>query len=346
MDNIRPDYKILANNQDITATIRAHFVDMRFTDEAGMNSDVLEIRLSDEDPLNPVRKPPKGAELELFLGYDGAAQRMGMFIADEFEMGGWPSEMVIRARAAVYDKTPKGKANLQSQKTRSWPKGTKLGAMVAKIAKEHGMESSVAATLKNISLPHVDQSDESDLNLLVRMAKKYDAVVKPADGKLLLAKRGASKTVGGGEMPTITLTPEDLTTWRQTETARDSAGTVVAYYHATKQAKRHEVKVGTGEPVRRLRNYFPDQDMALAAAKAELSKRQRGAVTFSFTMPGRTDLAAEARLVLVGFHPDVLPAWVIKRVEHALDIGGYKCSGEAEQPDATETPHSEDVPET
>lgn len=338
-----PDYRLLANSEDITAIIRDRFVSLRFTDEAGMDSDMLEITLTDHDPMVPIQIPPSGAELELFLGYDGASQRMGLFVFDELELAGDPGEMVIRARAAPYDKSKGGKSDLQSQKTRSWKAGTKLADMVAKIAKEHGMQPAVAKSLQSIKLPHIDQADESDMNLLVRIAKKYDAVVKPAGGKLVVAKRGESKTVSGQELPTITLTPNDRTSWRMVQSKRESAGMVVAYYHAVKQAKRHEVKVGKGEPVRRLRQYYPTQEMALAAARAELSKRERGKVTISITLPGRTDLAAEAKLVLAGWRPGIPTDWIITRVEHSLDEGGYSSTLEAEQPDKDADKSVQDV---
>jgi phage protein D len=340
---LRPDYRLLANSSDITDTIRDRLVSLRYTDEAGMESDVLEIVLADHDPAQPIQMPPTGAELELFLGYDGAAERIGLFVCDEIELAGWPGEMTIRARAAPFDFSKNGKSNLQTQKTRSWPKGTTLGAMVKKIAKEHGMEAAVAAKLASISLPHIDQADESDLHFLARAAKKYDAIVKPAAGKLILAKTGEAKTVTGQALPTVTLTPPEVSRWRVVQSKRETAGLVVAYWHAMKSAKRNEVKVGSGEPVRRLKMYYPTKEMALAAARSELDRRERGRITVSVTLPGRTDLVAEGRVVLSGFRDGVDGEWSITRAEHGMDGSGYVTTIEAEQPNAGETPDVEQV---
>ncbi len=331
---LTPTFRIAANQSDITAVIADRFISLTLTDETGITSDVLEVTLSDHDPAVPIQKPPKGAELELWLGYDGTSERMGLYVCDEIEYSGWPGEMIIRARGAVFDKTPKGKANLQSQKTRSWPADTTLGAMVKKIASEHGMEAAVSSSLSSIKLPHTDQSDESDLNLLLRLGKKYDAIVKPADGKLVLAKRGESKSVSGKSLASIAVTPaSDITKFRVVESAKESSGTVVAYYHATKQAKRHEVKVGSGEPTKRLKMYFPTKEQALAAAQAEAAKRDRQKSTLSLTMPGRTDMAAECPLTTAGFRDGVDGSWIITRVTHNLTkSGGYTCDVEAETP--------------
>lgn len=342
ISGIQPTWSITADQVDITAAIASRFISLTLTDAVGMESDMLEITLADNNPLAPIAIPPTGAELQLSLGYDGMNLPMGLFVCDEVELAGWPGEMVIRARAATYDKSKGGKSDLQTQKTRSWPKGTKLGDMVAKIAKEHGMEPAVAASLKFIVLPHTDQADESDINLLLRLAKKYDAVVKPANGKLVLAKRGESKSVSGETLASVALVPTDCTAWRMVLAKRETAGMVVAYWHAVKQAKRNEVKVGKGEPVRRLKQYYPTQEMALAAARAELSKRERGEQTVALTCTGSPLIAAECPLTLAAFRPGVDGEWLISRVTHRLDAsGGYVCDLEAEKPNKEEQPEVE-----
>lgn len=329
----RPAFRVTANGADITALVASKYTSLRITDEAGFQSDTLEITLADNDPASPVRKPPKGAELEVWLGYDGAATRMGLYVADEVELSGWPGQLVIRARAAPMEKSKDGKTDLQTQKTRDWPKGTKLSAMVGAIAKEHKLESAVAKSLQGIVLPHFDQTEESDISFLIRVAKRYDAVVKPGGGKLALVKRGESKTASGDDMPTVVLLPEHCTKWSENESARDDDGTVVAFYHDRGAAKRVKVEVGSGDPVRRLRNNYPDKASAEKAAQAELDKRERRKNKFSCTMPGDPQLAAEGKLQLVGFHPDVATDWLIARVTHDVTPGaGYTCDVEAEKP--------------
>lgn len=340
---LTPEYRLLANQADITNTIRRRLVSLRYTDEAGLDSDMLEIVLTDHEPERPIDIPPTGAELELFLGYDGAAERIGLFVADEVELAGWPGQMTIRARAAPFDTSKAGKTSLQTQKTRSWDAGKTIGDVVKTIAAEHGLEPAVADLLASIALPHLAQTDESDINFLSRVARRYDAVIKPAGGKLVLAKVGTSKTVTGQSMPTVTLAPGDVTSWRMSVSKREKSGTVVACWHDTQAAKRHEVQVGTGDPVTRLKMYYPNQDLARSAAQAEIQKRERGTVSVSVTLPGRTDLVAEGRLVLRGFRPGVNGEWSIKRTEHTLSGGGYVTSVEAETPNSGGTQPVEDV---
>lgn len=329
--NVRPAWRLLANRADITTTVAERLISLRFTDEAGLESDMLEISLADHDPDKPIQVPAAGAELELSLGYEDALTRIGLFVVDEIEMSGPPGVMTIRARATPFEGSRGGMSQLQTQKRRAWPKGTKLADMARKMAAEHGLIPAIGASLEDIRLPHLDQLDESDLNFLVRIARRYDALVKPAGGRLVLAKRGETKTVSGQTIAPVILEPGEVSSWRVSITRREQSGMVVAYWHATRQARRHEVKVGEGEPVTRLKRYYPTEDMARAAARAELDRRARRQATVSITMPGRIEVMAEGRLVLAGFREGVDGQWVINRVEQSLDGSGLSTSIEAER---------------
>ena len=331
---MRPVCRIFANGADLAHILATRLQSVSVTDAAGLEADTLELVLADHDDQAPLQLPPTGAELEVWLGYeDTGTQRMGLFVVDELEADGFPERLTIRARAAPYEGSRGGKVHLQTQKTRAWPKGTKLGDMVAKIAKEHGLQPAVSASLRGLALPQFDQVDESDLALLVRVAQRYDGVVKPGGGKLAVAKRGESKTASGLDLPTVTVRKQDCTRWAMNVSTRDSEGTVIAFYHNRGAAKREHVAVGQGDPVRRLRNNYPDKDSAQRAADAELDKRGRRKNKLSLAMPGNTDLTAEAKLQVVGFRPYVPPLWVVTQVVHRYDPGaGYSCEVEAEKP--------------
>lgn len=86
----------------------------------------------------------------------------------------------MRGRVAPCESSTSGRVDIQSQKSRSWKAGTTIGDMVRRIAGEHRLQQKVSASLAAIALPHIDQSAESDMNLLHRLAKRYDVVAKPA----------------------------------------------------------------------------------------------------------------------------------------------------------------------
>lgn len=331
----QPAFRLVANDSDITAIILARFVSLQSVDESGENSDSLEIVLADNDPSAPITLPPTGAELAFSLGYGGNLMDKGIFVCDEVRVSGFPETLTICAKAAPWEQTPKGKVDFQSHKTRAWKAGVTIGAMVQKIAQEHGMAPIVAPELASVALPHIDQSEESDMNMLLRIAKKYDAIAKPAGGKLIFTKRGNATTVSGTPLPKITVDKSDCGAYEMTRSTRESAGTVVAYWHAKRAAKRHEITAGEGEPVKRLKQYFPTAAMALAAARAELARRARGEFKLSINFVGRPDVTAESILVLTGFRAEANGEWLVTRVQHALNkSGAYRCIVDCERPNS------------
>ena len=108
----KPDFRIVADCHDITSIIRSRLVSLSLTDEAGLQSDTLELVLADHDPSRRIVLPPTGAELEVWLGYAGALCRMGLFVVDELELSGPPGRLVIKAKAAVQTTTATGKSSL------------------------------------------------------------------------------------------------------------------------------------------------------------------------------------------------------------------------------------------
>lgn len=331
---MRPQYSITANAADITAAIEARLISLRLTDASGMDSDTLEIRLSDTDAA-PIALPATGAELAVALGYDGALRPMGIFVVDEIEMTGWPSELTIKAKAAPQDKTPAGKKSLRSQKTRRWKEGTTLGEVVKTIGGDHGLAPKVSASLASKKLPDTHQTDESDIHFLVRLARRFDATVKPANGSLLVVKTGEGMSATGAPLPTVAIGPTDALNYRASLQTREVAKRCIAYWHDVKGAKRKEETAGSGEPEIRLKGHYKTADDAKEAASTELRKRQRGKGSVSVTMPGRPDLFAEATMLLAGFRPGVDGAWLIKSVEHSIDpSSGYTTTVQGETPNS------------
>ena len=320
---LKPCFQVLANGSDITETLGLLLVSISVSDKTGYESDTCEIILID-DPVQPINMPPKGAVLDVSMGYDGDLVNMGIFIADEIELEGPPERLTIRARATIQTESKDGKTSIMSQKSRSWAKETTIHTVVSKIANEHGLSAKVTDSLKAIKLPHFDQSDESDINFLIRIAKRYDAICKAAGGKLLFIKRGETN------LPPVTIKRTDLTSWRMIMASKDNAGTVITYWNERKNAKRHEVKVGSGEPVRRLKHSYKDEKSAQAAAQSALDEAKRNEQTLSLSLPGNPVFSAEMPLQVTGIRDGVDGNWIIDSVTHSIDKSiGYSSQIEA-----------------
>ena len=315
---MKPVFQIVANSLDITETIKDHLISLRLTDEAGRLSDRIEITLDDRN--NEIELPATGAELEIYLGYAGSdLVDMGKYTVDEVELSGPPDKMTIRAQA--FD----SKKSLKESKTRAWDDIT-IGNMVTTIAAEHGLAAKVGADFSSTTITHLDQTEESDLNLLTRLSVDYGAISKVCGGYLLFVK------TGNAQIPVTEFTPAFIVNWRANLTERDKYKRVNTYYHDTTAGKRKKIAVGEGRPAKSLRHSYPDQATATAAAAAKLASLNRGASTLALTLPGDPTLIAEGKVNLSNFRPGVDGEWLIKRVEHELGSSGYLCRVDCEVP--------------
>ncbi|MCX5619925.1 contractile injection system protein, VgrG/Pvc8 family [Bombella pollinis] len=334
---LNPAFILTANSKDVTGTVADRLSSLTLTTETEHQSDELSLALWNTDPNYPLKKPPVGAVLTLALGYEGDLHRMGSFVVSSLSGRGGKGQgrvMEIRARSVPYSETPDGVSGFQTQKTRSWRKGTTIGAMVQKMAADHGMTAGVSAALAGIHLQHFDQTDESDISFLQKVAKSYDAVAKPSGGKLLFLNRGDAESASGKEIPPVSLTTTQVSEWSWSEDRHIAPGTVVALYHATRQAKNYAVSIGSGEPVRRIKRKFRTVDDARSAAQAEMGRRARGSMDLSLTLPGDASLNAGSALLLDdSFDEGVAGRWIVKRGIHRLDKGeGFVTELSCERP--------------
>ncbi len=210
-----PDYRIIADTRDVTQAIADRLLDLRLSDEAGEQADRLDLTLDDRDCA--IALPRTGAELQVSLGYrERGLVDMGLWVVDEVELSGPPARLRVRARAANLSNSDTLKAHrntLRQHRSQSWHDLT-LGDLVATIAERNGYRPRVGEFLAPIHIPHLDQTDESDLHLLTRLARQYDAVAKPAGGYLLFVERGQAKSASGKSLTPVALTPSDVTHWR------------------------------------------------------------------------------------------------------------------------------------
>lgn len=324
----RPSFRIEANGSDVTALFMDRFVDLSITDEAGTKSDSLSITLSDDG----LRLPSEGGELRVWLGYEGGARLMGLYIVDEVEVSGPTPLMKIKALGAPLGRTAAFSA-LQASRSRSWLPCT-VGDIVKTIAEEHGLKPAVSSAFAALALDHIDQTDESDMNLLTRIARDHDAIAKANGGALLFVERGRGKNAAGVNMPRVALTPKEVSRWSVKISKRAAYGSVIARWRDKDAAKDCEARAGDAEPIFRIKGPYPSEEAAKKAAKGRLEGFQRGQSTLSLSMPGRADLVAESRLVLFGFRTGVDGEWSVTRVTHSLKGQGFTTSVEAEMPKA------------
>jgi hypothetical protein len=311
-----PAFRIVADGTDVTQAIADRFVSLRITDQAGQQSDSLEIAVDDRGSMMPA--PRSGAWIRVWLGYSDNGRLpayMGAFAVDEVEFGMGPRSMVIKATAA--QTAPE---LVKEQRSQSWH-GKTLGEVVQEIAKRNGLQPVIKGNLGSVQIRHEDQTNESDQSFLTRLAEKYTATIKPADGKLVVTPRAQ----GAGA---FTIQLNEVTNWRATLKNRGAYGQVKVKW-LDRSTNKEKIKMN-GEagplPMFEEKQLFRDEQEATKAAESRLQSLKAGEVRISLQMPGRPDVNADGEVTLKGFRDLVDGTWVVKSISHELAGGGYTTS--------------------
>ena len=319
---MRPAWNVVVDGrQDATAAIRDRFLSLRVADEAVRQSDAFELRLDDRG--GAIERPRRGAKLEVSLGYeDRGVTLAGTYVVDEIGLAGPPQILVVRAKAADM------RGGLKAQKSRSWDDVT-LGALVGRIAADHGLEARVGSSLRTVRIPHLDQTEESDLHLLTRLAGDYDAVAKPAGGHLLFVPRWQAASATGKPMPTVAVRPGDTSSWSVTIADRPKYRSVRAHWHDAASGERKAETAGSDDPAFTLRRSYATAAEARHAARSMLARLAGGMRRLILELaPGQPAVAAEGELRLAGFRDGVDGSWTCQRAVHTLDSRGYRTRAE------------------
>ena len=323
---MQPKFKITANKADITGLLNGRLLSLTITDEIGFVSDSLTLELDDRDAV--LELPPRGAEMEAFLGYEELFP-MGRFIVDEVELKSPPAAMTITARAS--NSAFRDMGAFKSPRSYSWEEYTLLG-IVQTIAKRYGLIESVSEEFKKILVKHLDQTEESDCAFIQRLAGDYGANVKVAGGQLLFIEPLSGKFPDGSPMPAIPIKEADIVGYQMRLAERGKYEKVIAKYYDFDWAEELQVSVGAGGPVFTIRDTFTSRAQAMVRARQKLDEISSGIRTLTLDLIGNPLLSAESVIDLQSVRPEASGRWIAKFVRHTLNAYGYKTHLEATRP--------------
>ncbi|WP_367376532.1 phage late control D family protein [Hafnia alvei] len=233
--DITPAFMLTLGGDDITDNLSHRLLSLTMTDNRGFEADQLDIELDDSD--GQLAMPARGAVLSLFLGWKGSALiGKGQFTVDEIEHRGAPDTLTIRARSADF------RGSLNSRREVSYH-DTTLGAVVNQIAERNQLDTVLANGFAEIAIPHIDQSQESDIKFLTRLAERNGAEVSVKAGKLLFLKAGNGVTASGKPIPMMTLERSDGDRHQFAIADRNAYTGVTASWLHTKDPKPKKQKV-------------------------------------------------------------------------------------------------------
>ncbi|MCZ3210685.1 contractile injection system protein, VgrG/Pvc8 family [Acinetobacter baumannii] len=317
--NAVPIYRLSVDGLDISSKVNNRMMQMRIENKRGFEADTLDLTLSDHDGLLEI--PSKGAIIQAWISWqlNGLVYK-GSFVVKEVEHAGAPD--VLRIRATSGDM----KKSLKKKKERSFDNIT-LGDLIRKIAIEHDLNDQVSEELANHKIIHIDQN-ESDANLLTRLADEHDAIATIKNGKLLFMPKGQSQTISGQELPTFVLTRSKGDEHRYSFSDGGEEVTAIrAFYYDNKMAKKLEVIVGdqSHQNIKELRHIHRDKQTATLAARAKLNHFKRTAETLSYRLArGVPDLIPEQTFLFIGVKEQIDEIfWLGTTITDTLDGNGY-----------------------
>lgn len=325
--DLTPECAVAVAGEDVTDRLRQALVELRVVSTADRTTDTVEITLAG-DAGSVIAAPPTGRELRISLGYrESGLVDLGRYWHTETEIACAPqSRVVVRATGADL----RANAPLKSPRTHAWH-DTTLGAVLEQIAGRNALTLRVDAALASLPVPHEDQTDESDLHLVRRLAVLHGATAKVVGPDLVFAPAGAGRSASGDRMPHVSLTPtSDVVDLRVAYRDRPKVASVRArYWRLVEAAPRHSV-AGDGDPPHDLPGLYPDEPTATAAAAAAWADFRRATGALEATVPGNPTLSAGAQIVTAGWPTAAANrTWTAAHVTHTLDRTGYKTAAVA-----------------
>lgn len=307
-----PEYRVIANQKDITPKIQDRLISLEIEDEAGNKSDRISIELDNRDGILDISS---GAEVEVFMGYkESGVARMGLYIIDSVAEEGPPEKIIITGNSANM------REGLKELKERTWRQKS-LGDIVTQISVENGYKARISPELFGKKVCHMDQT-ESDIHFLTRIAKEQGAIAKVAGGFIIFIIEGSGKSVTGRNIKKVHLDRKDFSSWRGVSEDRKKYKSVMAYWQDKEGGDKKSVKVGKGYPQKVLMDIKATPEAAKTAAIAAFKKINRRGV-YDFSCSGRTDLMAETPLKVSGISKRIDGEWTIASAKHSISSAGY-----------------------
>jgi phage protein D len=323
---MRPIVQIFLDGRDISGLLGGRIIKGQIVEHEGGKADELSLTISNYDGL--LEKPRKGASLEVALGFEetGVA-KVGRFIVQRVTKRGPAAIFEVGGEAADFYGT------LKEQKTRSWVNGT-LGQALAQIAADNGLEPAISGALASIR-GNFYQAGVSDIHFVTEQARKYGAIGKVAQGRLVFVEQGSGESASGRAMPTIPITPNDLERdFSIVDQDRPNRGRVKAKHYDRDTGERREIVAGDGDgPSYTFPQIFGSQEEAERAVRARKREFDSEGKTFKGVLrTGRNDATAGGKARTEGFGDDDDMDWVFTRVVHEFDGEGYVTAFECKPP--------------
>ena len=305
-------FKIEVNGKDITAKINKDTSSIVFKDESGTISD--EITLNIEGAF---KKPKYEDEIKLWIGEEKDLFYCGIFkVQSPTQKYGTSEMMRITATSTNFSSNLKVKRNQSYEALSIFD----IGNIISK-----RYELELVCDVKDIYVLHQEQTNESDLHFLKRLAGYYNLLFTIKNNKIILKKR-IKNDKKSDSLPRYKISKDECESVSIENTNKTIYGSCKAVWHDTKENKQMSVNVGSGEPIKYIKNSFESVADAKTKAQATLQKANSGTKVGTITKYGQTVYAGG--ILELSDTVDDNGEYEIESVEHTVDDNGWNISME------------------
>ncbi len=329
-----PIYRLEVDGNDISPLVVDRLISLSIKDNRGLVVDSVDIDLDDSD--GQLEIPPEGAIIQVWIGWSNTGLvDKGKYKVESVTHRGAPDVLSI---SAFSNDVSEG---LKQKRERSFSNKS-IQMIFETVGAEYALKTIVHDTLANRVISYIAQN-ESDANLITRIADEHDAIATVKNGHLILLPRGASQTASGLPLPTAQIFRSDGDGHNYTTgTGTDRITGVKAYYYDSNKSKKLYVVIGDNEDnLKEIRYVHRDKKTAELAAQAEFNRCKRASQKLSYTFAfGQPELIPEQEFVFTGLKPQIDDiVWLGTNVTHNLTDGGFTTSVELE----VQLPNVDDV---
>ncbi|WP_252061166.1 contractile injection system protein, VgrG/Pvc8 family [Acinetobacter sp. AHP123] len=329
-----PIFKIEVDGNDISPLVVDRLISLSIKDNRGLVVDSVDIDLDDSD--GQLEIPPEGAIIQVWIGWSNTGLvDKGKYKVESVTHRGAPDVLSI---SAFSNDVSEG---LKQKRERSFSNKT-IQVIFETVGVEYALKTIVHDTLANRVISYIAQN-ESDANLITRIADEHDAIATVKNGHLILLPRGASQTASGLPLPTAQIFRSDGDGHNYTTgTGTDRITGVKAFYYDAGQSKKLYVVIGDNEEnLKEIRYVHRDKKTAELACQAEFNRCKRSSQKLSYTFAfGQPELIPEQEFVFTDLKPQIDDiVWLGINVTHNLTDSGFTTSVELE----VQLPNTDDV---
>ncbi|MCP4747975.1 MAG: hypothetical protein GY874_17835 [Desulfobacteraceae bacterium] len=320
---------ITYNGADISKAIAPYVIEFAYTDNAHGAADEISVTVEDtKDVWKTGWFPQIGAKLTALLtssesSRPGADQalNMGVFSIDSVSTSGPPDTVTFKAVSSVI------MTSLRREKiTKAW-ENIAFGQICSEVTSKHGF-SCFYDSSENIEFKRVDQTDESDLAFLKRLADEQGMNIKVAHEKIILFA-GAKYEA---KAPSFTVDKNNsLIKQHSFETKVHNVFNAceISYFDPDQKQEKLYRFVPQNPPAAghtlKINKRVESLAGAMRRAKNELRKANKEQIKGSLTFAGNPLYLAGLNLSLTGF--GVFDAnYFIETAEHSCNSSGYETS--------------------